>query len=84
MQIGVMGLGRMGANIARRLMRRGHGCVVYDRNSAPGRSARRGGRGNGGEPRRPGEGARDPAGGLGHAAGGRGDGGRDRRAGARC
>ena len=38
MQIGVMGLGRMGANIARRLMRRGHGCVVYDRNSAPGRA----------------------------------------------
>ena len=38
MQIGVMGLGRMGANIARRLMRRGHGCVVYDRDSAPGRT----------------------------------------------
>jgi 6-phosphogluconate dehydrogenase len=36
MQIGVMGLGRMGANIARRLMRRGHGCVVYDRDPAPG------------------------------------------------
>ena len=38
MQIGVMGLGRMGANIARRLMRRGHGCVVYDRDPAPGRA----------------------------------------------
>jgi 6-phosphogluconate dehydrogenase len=37
MQIGVMGLGRMGANIARRLMRAGHGCVVYDRDPAPGR-----------------------------------------------
>jgi 6-phosphogluconate dehydrogenase len=38
MQIGVMGLGRMGANIARRLMRAGHGCVVYDRDPAPGRT----------------------------------------------
>ena len=32
MDIGIVGLGRMGANIARRLMRAGHGCVVYDRN----------------------------------------------------
>jgi 6-phosphogluconate dehydrogenase len=32
MEIGVVGLGRMGANIARRLMRHGHSCVVYDRN----------------------------------------------------
>ncbi|WP_431854240.1 phosphogluconate dehydrogenase (NAD(+)-dependent, decarboxylating) [Azospirillum sp.] len=31
MQIGIVGLGRMGANIARRLMRAGHRCVVYDR-----------------------------------------------------
>ena len=30
MQIGIVGLGRMGGNIARRLMRAGHGCVVYD------------------------------------------------------
>ncbi len=30
MQIGIIGLGRMGANIARRLMRAGHSCVVYD------------------------------------------------------
>jgi 6-phosphogluconate dehydrogenase len=37
MQIGVMGLGRMGANIARRLMRKGHTCAVYDRDPAPGR-----------------------------------------------
>jgi len=36
MQIGVVGLGRMGANIARRLMRRGHVCVVYDRDPGPG------------------------------------------------
>ncbi|PWC45767.1 phosphogluconate dehydrogenase (NAD(+)-dependent, decarboxylating) [Azospirillum sp. TSO22-1] len=31
MQLGLIGLGRMGANIARRLMRAGHHCVVYDR-----------------------------------------------------
>ncbi|MBV9993804.1 MAG: decarboxylating 6-phosphogluconate dehydrogenase [Caulobacteraceae bacterium] len=30
MQIGVIGLGRMGANISRRLMKAGHACVVYD------------------------------------------------------
>jgi 6-phosphogluconate dehydrogenase len=32
MQIGMMGLGRMGANMVRRLMRGGHECVVYDIN----------------------------------------------------
>jgi len=32
MQIGVIGLGRMGGNIARRLMKAGHECVVYDNN----------------------------------------------------
>jgi len=31
MQLGVVGLGRMGGNIARRLMQGGHACVVYDR-----------------------------------------------------
>lgn len=31
MQLGIIGLGRMGANIARRLMRDGHECVVYNR-----------------------------------------------------
>jgi 6-phosphogluconate dehydrogenase len=30
MQLGMIGLGRMGANIVRRLMRAGHTCVVYD------------------------------------------------------
>ncbi len=30
MEIGIVGLGRMGANIARRLMKDGHRCVVYD------------------------------------------------------
>ena len=31
MQIAMIGLGRMGANLVRRLMRSGHTCVVYDR-----------------------------------------------------
>jgi 6-phosphogluconate dehydrogenase len=31
MQLGMIGLGRMGANLVRRLMRDGHHCVVYDR-----------------------------------------------------
>jgi 6-phosphogluconate dehydrogenase len=30
MQLGMVGLGRMGANIVRRLMRDGHECVVFD------------------------------------------------------
>ena len=34
MQIGVVGLGRMGANISRRLMRAGHQTVVWDANPA--------------------------------------------------
>jgi 6-phosphogluconate dehydrogenase len=33
MQLGMIGLGRMGANMVRRLMRGGHSCVVYDRSS---------------------------------------------------
>ena len=31
MQLGMVGLGRMGANMVRRLIRGGHQCVVYDR-----------------------------------------------------
>ncbi len=31
MQIGMIGLGRMGANMVRRLLRGGHDCVVFDR-----------------------------------------------------
>jgi len=31
MQIGMIGLGRMGANMARRLIRKGHRCVVFNR-----------------------------------------------------
>ena len=33
MQLGMIGLGRMGANIVRRLMRDGHDCVAYDNNA---------------------------------------------------
>ena len=32
MQLGMIGLGRMGANMVRRLMRGGHDCVVFDLN----------------------------------------------------
>src|SRR5260370_1399623 len=52
MKLGMVGLGRMGANLVRRLMRDGHRCVVYDldgeavrrldpvfRSIAPGRSS---------------------------------------------
>ena len=36
MQLGIIGLGRMGSNIAARLMKDGHKVVVYDANPAPG------------------------------------------------
>ena len=32
MQLGMIGLGRMGANMVRRLMKQGHQCVVFDTN----------------------------------------------------
>jgi 6-phosphogluconate dehydrogenase len=34
MQIGVIGLGKMGGNMVRRLARQGHRCVVFDQNAA--------------------------------------------------
>jgi 6-phosphogluconate dehydrogenase len=34
MQLGMIGLGRMGGNIVRRLARGGHQCVVFDQNAA--------------------------------------------------
>lgn len=43
MQLGVVGLGRMGANIVRRLQRAGHQCVVYDRDPKPGAALARDG-----------------------------------------
>jgi 6-phosphogluconate dehydrogenase len=38
MQLGMIGLGRMGANIVRRLMRNDHSCSVYDRDPTPGKA----------------------------------------------
>lgn len=35
MQVGMVGLGRMGANMVRRLLRAGHECVVYNRSPGP-------------------------------------------------
>jgi 6-phosphogluconate dehydrogenase len=35
MQIGIIGLGHMGGNICRRLMKAGHKCVVFDSNAKP-------------------------------------------------
>jgi len=35
MQLGMIGLGRMGTNIVRRLMKDGHTCVVYNRSPGP-------------------------------------------------
>ena len=47
MQLGMIGLGRMGANMVRRLMRAGHPCVVYDRSAdAVGALAREGATGS--------------------------------------
>src|ERR1700730_16427362 len=31
MQLGMIGLGRMGANMVRRLLKNGHACAVFDR-----------------------------------------------------
>ncbi len=69
MQLGMIGLGRMGANLTRRLMRDGHEVVVYDVNAdavaaleaegATGATVARGLRG----------GASPAARGLGHGAG---------------
>src|ERR1700694_4582351 len=35
MELGMIGLGRMGANMARRLIARGHHCAVYNRTPEP-------------------------------------------------
>ncbi|MEP7056760.1 MAG: NAD(P)-binding domain-containing protein, partial [Caldimonas sp.] len=34
MQLGMIGLGRMGASMVRRLLKKGHDCVVYDMQAA--------------------------------------------------
>jgi 6-phosphogluconate dehydrogenase len=41
MQLGMVGLGRMGASMARRLLRAGHRVAAYDRDPAPGRALER-------------------------------------------
>jgi len=33
-QLGVIGLGRMGGNIVRRLVKKGHPCIAFDQNPA--------------------------------------------------
>ena len=38
MKIGMIGVGRMGSNMMRRLAKSGHSCVVYDNNAAAGRA----------------------------------------------
>jgi 6-phosphogluconate dehydrogenase len=49
MQLGMIGLGRMGGNIVRRLMRNGHTSVVYDRSTeAVGALVKEGATGSGG------------------------------------
>src|SRR5215510_2120410 len=35
MQVGMVGLGRMGANMTRRLLKGGHDCVVFNRSPQP-------------------------------------------------
>ena len=45
MQLGMIGLGRMGANMVRRLIKGGHQCVVFDTLAASGGRA---GQGEGG------------------------------------
>ena len=81
MQIGIVGLGRMGANIARRLMRQRARMRGVRRQSRrePGARAGKARRSAGGAAG-PGEAAQGPAHGLADAAGGRGDREGDRRA----
>ena len=52
MQLGMIGLGRMGANIVRRLQRAGHECVVFDSQPRSRQPARRRGRDRRREPGR--------------------------------
>ena len=35
MQVGMVGLGRMGSNMVRRLLKAGHECIVYNRSPEP-------------------------------------------------
>ena len=78
MQLGMIGLGRMGANIVRRVTKAGHACVVYDRDPKPGEALAKEGAtaATSLEDSSPSSGAARH---LGDAAGGRGDGFDDRR-----
>ena len=44
MQVGMIGLGRMGANMVRRLLKGGHECVVFNRSPEQGTGVDEGGR----------------------------------------
>ena len=81
MQLGMIGLGRMGANMVRRLMKNGHQCVVFDRSAEAVAGAGQGGRRRRGLARRLRREAQAAARGL--ADGPRGGRRRDRR-GPRC
>ena len=70
MQLGMVGLGRMGANLTRRLMRAGHEVVVYDVNADAVRLARARGRDRRGLARGARRQALDAAGGVGDGPGG--------------
>ena len=82
MRIGFIGLGRMGANMVRRLVRDGHEIVVYNRTPEKSEGDRGRGRGRQGDllDRRPRRRAREAARGLGHGPGRRRHRGPDRRA----
>ena len=65
MQLGMIGLGRMGGNIVRRLMKHGHTTVVYDKDPkavAAHRRRRRGRRRRAGRFRRQAGASREPPG----------------------
>ena len=68
MQLGMVGLGRMGANLVRRLTRDGHRCVAYDVNADAVRALVAEGVEGAGVARGVRRGARAPAGGLADAA----------------
>ena len=70
MRIGMIGLGRMGANMVRRLVQGGHECVVYDAAAAAVRALQRRAHTRGRHGRRAGARARAAARRVDHGAGG--------------
>ena len=71
MELGFIGLGRMGMNMVIRLVRGGHRVVVYNRSPEKVREADRARRSRRGVRGGPGRAARAAAGHLGHGAAGR-------------